>query len=411
LPELLFLAHRIPYPPDKGDKIRSWHFLQHLAGRYRVHLGCFVDDPRDWQFEGQLRKLCDECCFAGLNVKAARLRSLAGVVRGLPLTLPYYFDRRLARWVRELLVRRPVETAFVYCSAMAQYVEPAPSHPMRRVIDLVDLDSQKWREYAEHASGLKRWLLNREARALFNIESSVASKFDATLLATRVEAEQFARIGPVPRQRIYAVPNGVDGAYFSPDQPIDNPYEPGRVPIVFTGAMDYQPNIDAVRYFATAILPAVRNCVANAMFVVVGSNPPQSILALADGKTVIVTGRVADVRPYTAHARVIVAPLRMARGIQNKVLEGMAMAKPVVASAEAVAGIEAEIGKDLLVADNAAAFAKAVCEAAIESRGREVGNNARHRVLADYTWAASLRRLDRVLAGEAGSLVEERLRS
>ena len=107
--ELLFLSHRIPYPPDKGDKIRSWHFLKHLAEQYRVHLGCFIDDPRDWQFTDVLRDLCSECCFIKLDRRAARLRSLVGLIDGRPLTLPYYFDRRLDRWVRRVLSRAAVK--------------------------------------------------------------------------------------------------------------------------------------------------------------------------------------------------------------------------------------------------------------------------------------------------------------
>lgn len=395
--ELLFLAHRIPYPPDKGDKIRSWNFLRHLARTYRVHLGCFVDEPRDWQFEGHLRGVCGECYFADLNVRAARLRSLSGLSRGLPLTLPYYFDRKLAVWVQELLARRPIATVFVYCSAMAQYVMNEFDHPRRSVIDLVDLDSQKWLEYAQQCSGMRRWLFKREARLLSDIEYKVAAKFDATLLATTAEAEQFARLAPAIQQRIYTVRNGVDCEYFSPERRFDNPFPPSRVPIVFTGAMDYRPNVDAIRYFASEIFPTIRNRVANALLVVVGSNPPPQIMGLADGQHIVVTGRVADVRPYTSHACVIIAPLRMARGIQNKVLEGMAMAKPVVASPQAIVGIEAQVGQDLLVADNAAGFAKAVCEAVTDGRGRQIGTNARHRVMSDYAWSASVQQLERIL--------------
>jgi sugar transferase (PEP-CTERM/EpsH1 system associated) len=395
--ELLFLAHRIPYPPDKGDKIRSWNFLQHLAGRHHVYLGCFIDDARDRQFEPQLRQICAESCFVGLNRTAAGLRSLAGLYRGLPLTLPYYHDYRLALWVRNLLARRPVEAALVYCSAMAPYVEDWTAG--RRIVDFVDLDSQKWLAYAQTSSGLSRWFFNREARLLADVECRIAAKFDGTILATAAEAEELAAMAPAVRPRLHVVPNGVDCEYFSPERQFDNPFEPGRVPIVFTGAMDYRPNVDAVQHFVNAIFPRVFKQVANALFVIVGSNPRPEIVALANGRNIIVTGRVADVRPYTAHARVIVAPLRVARGIQNKVLEGMAMAKPVVASPESVVGIAAKSGTDILVADDPAAVAAAICEAAIEERGREIGINARRRVLADHTWAASLQQLDDVLAG------------
>jgi sugar transferase (PEP-CTERM/EpsH1 system associated) len=398
--DLLFLAHRIPYPPDKGDKIRSWNILQHLARRYRVHLGCFIDETRDWQFEKNLREICAECCFLELDKESATLRSLTGLWHGLPLTLPYYRDRRMRFWVHQIQRRQPIAVAFAYCSAMAQYLDRI-GRPTRRVVDFVDLDSQKWLEYAHRASLLKRPILNREARLLAAVERRVASEFDAVLLSTSTEARQFCHMAPSLRQRVYTVPNGVDGEYFSPDRHFDNPYQPGEIPIVFTGAMDYWPNVDAVTHFFRTIFPTVRERIPNAVFVIVGSNPHTEVLALADPRHVRVTGRVDDVRPFTAHASVIIAPLRIARGIQNKVLEGMAMAKPVVVSPEAMSGIEAEVGTELLVAGTPQAFADAVCEAASKGDGQQIGRRARGRVLAGYTWSASLRRLDDALTGEA----------
>lgn len=397
--ELLFLAHRIPYPPDKGDKIRSWHFLEHLARRYRVHLGCFVDDPRDWQFEGVLRSLCEDCCLVGLDPARARRHSLRGLFGRQPLTLPYYYNRRLARWVAEVLRRPAVERAFVYCSAMAQYLPADLPRPLRRVADFVDVDSEKWEDYAQRMTGAKAWVYRREGRALRRVEQQVAAAFDRTLLATALEADLLRRIAPAGADRIEAVPNGIDGDYFSPERHYDNPYPPERVPLVFTGAMDYWPNADAVQHFRQAILPAVRARLPDASFVIVGSNPTAEVAALAAAPEVIVTGRVPDVRPYTAHARVVVAPLRVGRGVQNKVLEGMAMARPVVASPEALAGIEAEVGRELLLGADPAAFAAAVCAAADPARGAELGQNGRRRVLADYAWSGSLARLDAIMAG------------
>lgn len=395
--ELIFLAHRIPYPPDKGDKIRSWNILKHLARSYHVHLGCFVDESRDWQFENNLREICAECCFLGLDRTRAGVRSVAALWRGLPLTLPYYRDRRMTLWLKDLMKRRPITMGFAYCSAMAQYLQGQTTKPIRRVVDLVDLDSQKWLEYGERAPALKRWILNREANRLADAERQIGSDFDAIFLSTEVETQEFCGMAPRLRQRVHTIPNGVDGEYFSPGHNFDDPYQSQQIPIVFTGAMDYWPNVDAVKHFVHTIFPLVRERMPNAVLVVVGSNPHPEILAFAKRPNIRVTGRVDDVRPYTSHARVIIAPLRVARGIQNKVLEGMAMAKPVVTSPEAMAGIKATNGQDLLVANDSAAFADAICEAAIESRGRQIGLNARHRVLADYTWSATLQRLDRVL--------------
>jgi sugar transferase (PEP-CTERM/EpsH1 system associated) len=397
--ELLFLAHRIPYPPDKGDKIRSWHFLTHLARRYRVHLGCFVDDPRDWQFRDVLRELCGECCFVRLDPRLATLRSTRGLLSGIPLTVPYYFDRRLDRWVRDILARPQVTHSFVYCSAMAQYVTRHNKPGKRRVADIVDLDSEKWADYARNAPRSRRWLYAREAASLRAVERSIASTFDATLLATEVEATLLQHDTPAASDRITCVGNGVDSDYFSPDRPYENPFEPG-VTLVFSGAMDYLPNADAAVHFAEAILPAVRRRLPGARFVVVGSKPRPEVMALAAGEGITVTGRVPDVRPYLAHASAIVAPLRIARGVQNKVLEGMAMAKPVIASPAALGGIAASVGTELLRAETPDEFADAIAQAVTTGSGAEIGRNARRRVVARYSWSASWDRLDGLLEGE-----------
>ena len=401
--ELLFLAHRIPYPPDKGDKIRSWHFLTHLARRYRVHLGCFVDDPRDWQFRDVLRELCGECCFVRLDPRLATLRSARGLLNGRPLTVPYYFDRRLDRWARDILARPQVTHSFVYCSAMAQYMT---RHDGRRIVaDIVDLDSEKWADYARNAPRSRRWLYRREAATLREVECSIASTFDATLLATEAEATLLRRAAPEASDRIRCVGNGVDSDYFSPDRHYDNPFQPGVVTLVFSGAMDYPPNADAAIYFADTILPAVRRRLPAARFAVVGSKPRPEVMALASREGVAVTGRVPDVRPYLAHASAIVAPLRIARGVQNKVLEGMAMAKPVVASLTALGGIAAKVGTEILRAETPDEFADAIYQVVTTERGADIGRNARRRVVADYSWSASWDRLDDLLEGRpsAGS--------
>jgi hypothetical protein len=181
--ELLFLAHRMPYPPDKGDKIRSWHFLQGLARRHVVHLGAFVDDPVDWQHRPVLERVCGELCLRSLPVRLATARSALGLLNGEPLTLPYYRDRGMMRWVRELAQRRRLDGVFVFSSSMAQYAAALPSTAAgRRVLDLCDVDSDKWRQYA----GAHGWPMNlvyaREARLLEQRERRYVESFDATVV-------------------------------------------------------------------------------------------------------------------------------------------------------------------------------------------------------------------------------------
>lgn len=395
--DLLFLAHRIPYPPNKGDKIRSWHFLRHLAQRHRVHLGCFIDDPADHEHEAALRAICGECCFVDLNSRRNRLLSARGLLTGAPLTLPYYASRRLGAWTRDIVERFRPARIFFFSSAMAQFEPPTP-YAVRRVIDFVDVDSQKWTEYADKQRWPLSWIYAREGRTLLRFERETARRMEASLFVSAAETRLFATLAPESTAKLHAVNNGVDTDYFSPERTYTNPFPSGQRPLVFTGAMDYWPNIDAVDFFAKEVLPAVRQSVADATFWIVGSNPARAVLDLASLPGVTVTGRVPDVRPYLAHAAAVVAPLRIARGIQNKVLEAMAMAKTVVATPQAAEGIEGVPGRDYLVGA-APAELSALIKQALRANSPNLGTQARSYVLATYHWQKSLYKLDVILDG------------
>lgn len=392
--DLLFLAHRIPYPPDKGDKIRSWHMLRHLARDWRVHLGAFVDDPADWDHVEVLKGVCADVCLRPLHPRIGKLRALSGLMTGKALTLPYYQDALLERWVQAKLAAG-VRTVVVYSSAMAQFVLTADG--TRRIMDFVDIDSDKWRQYAPTKTWPLSWLYAREGRKLLEWERRVAQAFDASLFVSAAEARDFRRLAPESVRKVGYFNNGVDTDYFSPAHGFDSPFPSQCRPLVFTGAMDYWPNAEAVTWFAQEVLPQVRRAVPEACFYIVGSRPGGAVLALT-GAGVEVTGRVPDVRPYLAHAAAVVAPLRIARGIQNKVLEGMAMGKAVVATSQALEGIAAQAGKEVLLAADASAQAKAVLTLlGDQDKARELGQAARQRVDADYTWAPNLARLDALL--------------
>lgn len=390
---LLFLAHRIPFPPDKGDKVRSWHWLKHLAARYRVYLGAFVDDERDWQHVGKLRHLCGESFFAPLRPSSARLKSLSGLLFGQPLTLPYYRDAAMQEWIDHILGAQPVRHILVYSSAMAQYA--MPMRDMRRIADFVDVDSDKWRQYARAAPWPLSAIYRREAKCLLRHERRVAAEFDATVFVSRAEADLFRQLAPESADKVCHVDNGVDGDYFSPRRDYPNPYPDGERVLAFTGAMDYRPNVDAVEWFAREALPAIREAFPAACFYIVGARPAPRVQKLAESPGVRVTGTVMDVRPYLAHAEIAVAPLRLARGVQNKVLEAMAMAKTVIASPEAAEGIEARIGEELLVATSPAEFVATAC-GLLGGKGRNTGVAGRERILADYGWYGNASRIERL---------------
>lgn len=392
--DLLFLAQRIPYPPTKGEKIRSWHVLQHLARHYRVHLGCFIDDPHDKQFVPILANLCASLRCEPLIPAIAKIRSLAAIARSEPMTLRYFGSRRLRDWVNVTMKEHAIRRAFVFCSAMAPYV--ADFAGVTRVLDMVDIDSQKWVEYARNSGKLAQLLYQREGRVLFCFERKIAPLFDRTLFVSSAEAGLFRRLAPECADRVMAVTNGVDLDYFSPSRPYTDPFCSDGAKIVFTGAMDYRPNIEAVQWFVDAVMPQVRRTGRDCEFWIVGANPVPTVVRLAKHPDVRVTGRVKDIRPYLAHASVVVAPLLIARGIQNKVLEAMAMAKPAVATPQAKEGIAAVVGEELLVAGSANEFASQI-DAALSSLGAAIGKRARQRVEADFAWARSLETIGNLL--------------
>ena len=388
--DLLFLSHRIPYPPDKGEKIRAWHMFLHLARTHRMHLGCFLDDPADRAHLSALRAHCADAHVVEIDRTRQKVFSVLRARPGRPLTLGYFADAGLAAWAQQKIAAG-VDRAFVYCSAMAPYLMEARG--VHRVLDMVDIDSAKWAEYAARARWPARAVWAREARTLLALERAAAGAYEHTLFVSAAEAEAFCRLAPEAAGRVGWMDNGVDLDFFSPALAPASPWPDATPSIVFTGTMDYWPNIDAVTWFADAVLPALRARFPALRFAVVGANPAPAVQALARRPGIAVTGRVADVRPYLAHAALVVAPLRIARGIQNKVLEAMAMARPVLATPQAFAGLHAAPGQDLLVGADAAALGALAAEV-LEGRHDALGAAARAAVERRYAWAATLAGLD-----------------
>ncbi|TQV76247.1 TIGR03087 family PEP-CTERM/XrtA system glycosyltransferase [Denitrobaculum tricleocarpae] len=403
-PELLFLSHRIPYPPDKGDKIRSWNILKGLAEQYRVHLGCFIDDEEDLKYADHLRGVCDRCHFARLNPLTAKLWSSTALLNGDPLTLSYYKNAGLQRWVDDLARERDLESVFVFSGAVAQYIPASLNEKVRRIVDFVDVDSDKWRQYADSKPWPASWIYDREGRKLLEFERKIAAQSDAGLFVSPAEAAFFRKLAPESSDKISHINNGVDFEFFDPAQAFESPFSADERPLVFTGAMDYWPNADAVIWFAEEILPRLREKREDVRFYVVGSKPGNEVKALARRDAVTVTGRVEDVRPYIAHAAAVVAPLRISRGVQNKVLEGMAMARPVVATSQALEGIDASYGEEVLKADDPNEFIGKIIALLDSDKESLLGKKARARVMRDYAWSANIDRLTVMLKGTAQNM-------
>jgi sugar transferase (PEP-CTERM/EpsH1 system associated) len=267
---------------------------------------------------------------------------------------------------------------------------------MRRIVDFVDVDSDKWRQYAQHKRWPVSWLYRREAERLLAFEKNVASLFDASIFVSSAEAALFRRLVPEASGRVGFLDNGVDRDYFSPERDYDNPYDEQAKVIVFTGAMDYWANVHAVQWFALHVLPRVREVVPSARFVIVGARPASEVQRLASEPGVEVAGAVPDVRPYLAHAHAAVAPLRIARGVQNKVLEAMAMAKAVIASPAAVEGIEFNNPAELRVADSEQQFAEQVIQFLRQDKPA-VARDSRQWVAQRYNWDNNLARIEDLL--------------
>jgi sugar transferase (PEP-CTERM/EpsH1 system associated) len=393
---LLFLTHRIPYPPNKGDKIRSYELLKHLHSRCRVLLGAFVDYADDWRFRPNVEALCAEVELRPLQPTLARMRSLTGLVTGRPLTIPYYRDRGMEHWVREK-VAQGVDAILVFSSSMAQYVNCLDGR-IPRMIDFVDLDSEKWRQYGASRGGVAGAIYRREGELLAGYEDDVARRFDHSSLVTAAETESLLQRCPDLASRVHVVSNGVDHRFFDPQTALANPYETGAKVVVFTGAMDYWANVDAACWFANEIWPPIAVADPAARFVVVGSRPTRAVQELRRLPGIRVTGTVEDVRPYLKHALVAVAPMRIARGVQNKVLEGMAMGLRVVVTPAVVRGLSAGVAANVRVADGASAFAQAVlAEFDAPSRAVTAARN-RAAILEDYDWSKNLALVSDLLA-------------
>ena len=405
--EILFLAHRLPFPPDRGDKIRSHHVLKALAALAPVHVATFADSEGDWAYEGELARVSASHCLVERK-KPLPVAGLQALLKGEPVSLTAFRDAGLARYVEQLLATRPIAAIYVFSGQMAQYVPLAFAG--RVIADLVDVDSAKFEAYATEERWPMNWVDAREGRLLRAIEAQVAALADTTLLVSDAEAELFRSRLPQPAgAQVKTLGNGIDTTAFDPAHVIADPsMSKAEGPrLVFTGQMDYAPNVAAAQRVISRILPIVRTHHPKATFHVVGRAPVRELLAL-DGKDgVRVWGEVPDVRPFLAAADVVVTPLAIARGVQNKVLEAMAMARPVVLSQGAATGIGAADGTHFSIEETDADFAARIC-ALLANRGaaQTMGHAARQFVIDHKGWEAMLAPLAEIMGFDAKSEVK-----
>jgi sugar transferase (PEP-CTERM/EpsH1 system associated) len=388
---ILVLCHRLPYPPKRGGKIRPFNMIRHLARRHRVTVATLARTKRELAEGRELRRYCHDLHVARISAAAGWGRfALHGFTR-YPATFGYFYSPRLARTVQHLLATKDFDAILVHCSSMGPYV--AGHRGCRKIMDYGDADSEKWFEYGRTAAWPLAQAFRLEGRRVRRYEQWLGTQFDVCSVNAPRERDVLGAYVPAP---IHVIPNGVDLDYFKPGP--RSRYSPRR--LVFTGNMSYRPNVDAVRHLVTDILPRIRQEQPDVELYIVGMDPAAAVRKLADGDRVVVTGRVDDVRPYLDGAAVAVVPLRVARGLQNKVLEAMAMRVPVVASSAAHEGITAVPGRDLLVADTLELFSQSVVRLLREPETREAYAAAgRACVEQNHNWDSLLPRLEELITG------------
>lgn len=385
--KILYLCHRIPYPPDKGEKIRAFHQLRALASRHEVDLFTLADVSADMAHSASLREYCRQVTVVPLNARLARLTALPFLLTNQPLTIPYFRSAELQAQVRKALRERSYDRIFVYCSAMGQYVESVEDIPI--ITDLVDVDSDKWRQYAEVTGFPFSAIYRREARFLRAYERRICEKSARVLVTTEREAALVRQLSET--SRVDVIPVGVDVDRFTPPEAST---QTGKPAMVFTGVMNYFPNQEAVCFFARQVFPLVRRALPDATFLIVGRSPSRKVQELSGIEGIEVTGSVPDVRPFLARAQVSVAPFSIAAGIQTKILEAMAAGLPVVATPKGSQGLAREVADLIEMGSTPEELAEKVVSLLQNPvQARSHGLEGRRRVAVTYNWDRILREM------------------
>lgn len=386
----LFVCHRFPYPPARGGKIRPFNIIRHLGSRFEVTVAAPLRSAAERDAGEGLKEHCHRVIAEPIGALAAGWRMVARLPSPAPSSFGYFYSPALARRIRDELAGQAYDLVFVHCSSVAPYVA-GQSTGAARVLDFGDMDSEKWAMYAmERRFPLSAgyWL---ESVKLRRTEGLLAGQFDLCTCTTASELETLQALGTARRTGWF--PNGVDTEFFAP---AEEPYDPEL--ICFSGRMDYFPNQQAVERFCRTVMPLILAGRPSAKFVAVGAEPPAFIRRLGDLPYVTVTGTVPDVRPFVRRAAVSVAPLDVARGTQNKILESMAMGVPVVCTPLAAKGVDARPGEHLLTASGPQEIAAAVLGLLGDPAGRRtLAAAARERVLSHHSWSSSLRRMDSLI--------------
>ena len=380
-----FITNKVPFPPDKGERIRSYNLLKAASSFAQVSLYslCSAGEEQG-SARAELDKLCAKVSFYPICPYVSASRMCLSLFTGSPLTFAYFHSSDMLADIKKAVISGEADAVFAYCSSSARYAMDLGNVP--RVVDFVDVDSFKWEEYSRVSRFPLSLIYGLEAKRLREAEKTMLSEFSRSIVTTEKEKEKLVSIFTPSEPKASVIPNGVDVPYFS--RPGEGGYEAEAGAIVFTGQMDYMPNVDAAVYFYNEVLPKIRERFPAARFRIVGRAPSPKLQATC--RDAEITGYVPDIRPYLWSSAVYVAPLRISYGVPNKVLEAMAAGVPVVATSRAVQGIRVEKGKDVLVADTPGEMAEKIVSLLENSALREeMSRRAKEYVLKEHDWDAT----------------------
>ena len=390
--KILFLSQRVPYPPNRGDKITTWRIIERLRRHHEVVCVAFAHDQADRDGARELERMGFPIHTVDLHPKWSRVKSLPLLLTSKPLTLGVFGSTELQRLVDEHA--EGADLAYAFSSSMGAFLLPHAG--LRRVMHFAELDSDKWHQYVERTKPPMKWIYAREWKTLLAFERDIAHKVETNVFCTALEQDIFEQ--EIPGAPSHVMRNGVDLEYY---QPAPEQAEPGH--IVFTGVMDYFPNVDGCQWFANEILPEVRKQVPEVRFTIVGSHPTPEVEALAALPGVSVTGFVDDTRDYLRKAALSVAPLRIARGIQNKVLEALAMGLPVIGTTCATQGTGGTADGHFMVEDTREGQIAAVIQLLQDrERAATLARAGRQFVEDNYDWEVTLSVLDEIVSPAKG---------
>jgi sugar transferase (PEP-CTERM/EpsH1 system associated) len=394
----------MPFPANKGDKLRALHQIKRLARNHSVTVACFVDDPQDMRHIKDLGQHCARVVGIPLQRSTALARGLLGLVCGGTITESFYRSQAMRDAIAKLCEGTDFDVVVAFSSGMAPYALRVTG--ARRILDLCDLDSAKWSAYAGFTNGPKRWLYRRESLRLGAKEREWLDAFDASILITPAEG---ADLDASSRRKLHFVTNGVEmpvRGLRNDEASAQNPNQ--AITIGFVGVMDYFPNVDAVCWFAESVWPTIHAALPGATFRIVGRAPTARVRRLDRQPGITVTGEVVNIADEIGSIDISVAPLRIARGLQNKVLEAMAMGTPVVLTSKAAEGIDASDGHDYWVRDDPAALADGVIELARQPKRRaELGTQGRQFVAAHHRWSDALCTFELLVTGATPPQTEQ----